>query len=164
MRGQNGMLMKLNKEVLIAGCLFAANTVFFVEALKLLPPFEHGEPGPAFYPLVLSVIMYMASIKIMLTGLKNKTKIVFNLKDFAVIRPLLMAGATGLFILVFETMGYWISTLLYTFAVAFIFEFGRKYTFGRTLTFCAVIAVAITLSGWLFFDLLFDLHLPKGVL
>lgn len=158
------MLMKLNKEVLIAGCLFAANTVFFVEALKLPRPFEHGEPGPAFYPLVLSVIMYIASIRIMLSGLKNKTGTVFNLKDFAVIRPLLMAGTTGLFILLFETMGYWISTLLYIFSAAFIFEFGRKYTLGRTLALCAAIAVAITLAGWIFFDLLFDLHLPKGVL
>ena len=154
--------MRLSKGVVTAAILFAANVVFFLEALKLPRPFEQGEPGPAFYPLILSVVLFISCTGVIFSEIREQTGFRFSLKDPKVVRPFSLICATALFIGTFEIAGYWGSTLVFTFLTAFIFEYGRKYSPAKTVGFCALIAFTITFTGWLFFDLLFDLHLPQG--
>lgn len=156
------MNLRINGETLTSGLLLAANTVYLTQIFNLPTPFEEGEPGPGFYPIVLCAVMYLAGFRILIRGLKKREGIQFSLTDPALLRPLGALGATGLFILLFTPAGYFTATLVYTFAMSLLFEWGRKHGPGKTILFAAVVAGAITVSGWLFFGLLFDLHLPQG--
>jgi hypothetical protein len=158
------MILKLNKDILMAAAFLIGTTIYLIEALKLPVPFQQGEPGPSFYPFVLTIIMYICSLRLFIVGLRKEKALTLNLKSQKVVKPALMVVATALFILTFDPLGYWIATILYTFSVALIFEWGRKFTFWKTVAFCAAVSFSITFLGWLFFDLLFDLHLPSGEL
>jgi hypothetical protein len=158
------MRFRINNESLSALLILAFNTVYLNRILTLPAPFQQGEmePGPAFYPLVLCIIMYVAGLRVLWKGLRKDEGLAVDLKNPRIFRPLGVTGATALFILLFEALGYWISNLLYTFLVGLIFEWGRKYGRKGTILFCMILALVITAAGWLFFDEFFDLHLPRG--
>lgn len=156
------MNLRLNGEILTSGLLLGINTIYLTQIFDLPTPFEEGEPGPGFYPIVLCAVMYLAAVRIFIKGLRQKGGVQFSLKDPAILRPLGAIGATGLFILLFTPAGYFISTLVYTFIMALLFEWGRKHSPAKTILFSAAAATVITVAGWLFFGQLFDLHLPQG--
>ena len=156
------MKLRINNEVLTSLLLLVANTIYLTQIFHLPVPFEEGEPGPGFYPIVLCGALYLACVRIFVRGLKKGGCVQISLKDSAVLRPLAAIGATGIFILLFKPAGYFVATLIYTFMMSLLFEWGRKYTPVKTILFSVLLAVIITSLGWVFFGLLFDLHLPKG--
>lgn len=154
--------MRISKDSLIAIALLTFNLVYMLQALKLPVPFEHGEPGPAFFPLVLSAVLFVSSLVILFKGLQLGDE--KGEEETEYLKPALVVGATAVFVVLLNYLGYWIATMFYTFSIALVFEYRRNEPILKTSAFCALISAAITVFGWLFFVKLFDLYLPKGVL
>lgn len=153
-----------NGQALFAIFLLVLSAGYCAEALTLPTPFERGEPGPAFLPLILSLVLFVAAARILvaeLRGTGDSTSEGAPAGGFS-IRPIILAAITGLFVYVFEPLGYWLATLFYTFAVAVLFEFDRSSRPLRIVAIAAAVSVGMTLVGWLFFVTLFDLFLPTG--
>lgn len=154
----------MNRQVAFALFLIVVDIGYFLDALTLPRPFAQGEPGPAFMPFLLSIVLFVACARILWKELRGQgggeedeaARIGFRPRAFA------LMAATGAFVYLFEPLGYWIATLLYTFAVALLFERERLGSFVKALPLSALMAAGITTAGWLFFVTLFDLMLPEG--
>lgn len=153
-----------NGQALFAILLLILNAGYLAEALTLPTPFERGEPGPAFLPIVLSGVLFLSAGCILLSELRGTGETADEgapAGGFST-KPILLAAITGLFVFMFEPFGYWVATFLYTFAVAALFEREQGSRPLRLVTVSGAIAVAMTVTGWLFFVTLFDLFLPTG--
>ena len=153
-----------NGQALFAVFLLVLSVGYFAEALTLPTPFARGEPGPAFLPLMLSLVLFVAAARILLAELRGAGD---RSEEGAPAgapsaKPVLLAVITGAFVYAFEPLGYWVATLLYTFAVAVLFEFERDRPPAKVLVLAAAVSAGITVIGWLFFVTLFDLFLPTG--
>ncbi|WMS42235.1 tripartite tricarboxylate transporter TctB family protein [Acuticoccus sp. MNP-M23] len=149
----------INREAIFALFLLVMNTGYFIETLKMPRPFQLGEPGPAFLPMLLSAIMFVAAGRILVGALGG-----FRTDDgerFS-IKPLILAALTLGFIALFEPAGYWIATLAYTFTVAVLFSLEDSRAPLKVAGLSAIIAICVTGVGYLFFVTLFDLYLPEG--
>jgi putative tricarboxylic transport membrane protein len=156
--------IQMNRQAITALFLLVLNTGYFVQALSLPRPFLHGEPGPAFVPFILSAILYLAAGRILymaMRGIGDITRGDEPLEASTLIKPFALVLATAGFIYAFEPLGYWLATLLYTFVVAMLFEYERSSML-RALGVAALVALGVTVLGWLFFMALFDLFLPSG--
>ena len=127
----------LNGQVIFALALTALNTVYASQVLQMDLPFASGEPGPAFLPSMLCIFIYLAVARILFT-----------------------VGLTVLFIIGFFYLGYLVSAFLYTFMIAFFFDFERRGVWLPSALLAAAIAFGVTLFGWLFFVQVFELYLP----
>ncbi len=153
-----------NGQAIFALLLLILNTGYLVQALSLPRPFLLGEPGPAFLPIVLSGILFIACGRILYAELRGTGETAGEgapAGGFSV-KPVILAVFTGIFVYLFEPFGYWLATLLYTFAVAVLFELEESGRPLRLLGVAAIVAVGMTVTGWLFFVTLFDLFLPTG--
>lgn len=158
------MTLVKNPQALFALFLLVLNAGYFAEALTLPLPFAMGEPGPAFLPLVLSVVLFIAAGQILWAELRGTGEAEAEgapVGGFAV-KPIAIAVLTAVYIVLFESIGYWLSTYLYSFAVAALFETETTSRPVRIIIVAAIIAAAATAAGWLFFVTLFDLYLPTG--
>lgn len=153
-----------NRQAVFALFLLVLNTGYLVEALSLPRPFQLGEPGPAFLPLVLAVVLYIACGRILYAELRGSGDPEGEPQPpgSSVVRPILLALATAAFIYAFEPFGYFVATPLYVFAVAALFEYESGSSPLRIAVVAAILAGAISIVGWLFFVTLFDLFLPEG--
>jgi hypothetical protein len=155
------MSIAMNRQAVFALFLLVLNTGYFIEALRLPTPFERGEPGPAFVPLLLSVILFVAAGRILIGELAARAPRAPEEEGLSW-KPFLLAGFTAGFVAGFEAGGYWVATLAYTFAVAALFELERTRRPLRILAVAAAISSGVTVLGHLFFVRLFDLYLPEG--
>jgi putative tricarboxylic transport membrane protein len=153
-----------NGQALFALFLMILSAGYFAEALTLPRPFARGEPGPAFLPLILSLVLFASAGRILISELRGTGTV----EDEGApagglsVKPILLAAITGVFVYLFEPLGYWLATLGYTFGVAVLFEYERTARPLRIVAGSAAVAVGITVVGWLFFVTLFDLFLPTG--
>lgn len=159
------MNVKMNRQALFALLLIALDAGYFFQSLSLPTPFQLGEPGPAFLPIVLSAFLFISCAAIIWQELAKTAEPDDNTGVSAGrIRPrsIALVVATAGFIFIFEPLGYWIATFIYSLIVAWLFERERDITHVRALVTSALIAAAITAAGWLFFVTLFALFLPTG--
>lgn len=151
---------KLDGDIIMAVVLLIGTTVYLVEALRMPPPILHGIVGPSFLPLGLVAIMYTASLTILVQGFKRGKKLILDWKRIR--NPIIVIGMTGIYIGILTQVGYWISTFLFSFSVALVFRYGRGSK-ARVLVFSMIIAAVMVLMGYLFFEVIFDTRLPKGM-
>lgn len=151
----------MNRQVVFALLILVLDLGYLLQALELSFPFERGEPGPAFLPLILVVLLAIGAFGVLVEELRGQSEAGEDAGGFA-LRSVALVGLTGGFIAGFEPLGYWIATALYTFAVAWLFEQERVGAV-RALFWSALIAAGVTSVGWLFFVRLFGLFLPEGL-
>lgn len=153
--------MTVNRQVIFALLVLALDAGYFIQALDLSFPFERGEPGPAFMPLILVVALAIGALGVLVEELRG-TAVDDTAEgaDFA-LRTIALIALTAGFVWAFEPLGYPIATAIYTFGVAWLFEQERVGALKALLT-SAFIAAGITVAGWLFFVQLFELFLPEG--
>ncbi len=161
------MNLKMNRQALFALFLIILDVGYFAQALTLPAPFQLGEPGPAFLPIVLAVVLFVSCVRILwleLAGTSSEDDGESQPAARISLRSILLIVVTGLFVWVFEPLGYWISTLLYTFVVASLFEYERTNSIRKSAMMAAIIATGVTVAGYLFFVTLFGLGLPEGII
>lgn len=136
--------------------LFAASWLLLCAVLAVLAwgfqaPFAYDPVGPRAYPLLLLSLMAAGSLWLIYKpGLLEQR---LNLQS--VKRALLCILALLAYALLFETLGFVISTALGTFALGLLFT-------GRLLP-CAISGVLMGVVLYSLFDLLLDVPLPLGL-
>lgn len=156
----------MNRQAMFALFLIILDVGYIVQAFNLPRPFQQGEPGPAFLPLILATILMISCVRILWLELAGtKTTADGDESDVGARvtpRSILLILGTAIFVWAFEPLGYWISTFLYTFGVAWLFEREQKKPIKSSLFITSIIAASVTTVGWLFFVTLFKLGLPTG--
>lgn len=168
------MTRLLNGQILFGFALAALNTVYASQLLQMDAPFAKGQPGPAFLPMILCAFIYFGVARVLIGEFRAGDAAVGAAGDAAgapaegsdaiphirIVGPLVAIGLTALFIAGFFYVGYAVSAAVYTFLIAFFFNYEQSGALKRSALVALVVAAAVTLFGWLFFVKLFDLYLP----
>ena len=160
------MGIRFNGQAFFALVLLVITTVYASQIFKLGVPFRKGiEPGASFLPIVLSAIMYIGALRILITELRRPGPQVAararseHIPAVGITGPLIVIALTILFTAGLHIFGYFVAAGLYTFGVAFYFNYEDQGRPLKALLFAMITATVITGFGWLFFVRLFDLSL-----
>ncbi|MEM3022146.1 MAG: tripartite tricarboxylate transporter TctB family protein [Candidatus Bathyarchaeia archaeon] len=150
--------MDFDRDILSPLILIGIATIYLTQILLLPPPFATEEPGPALYPLMIVFVIYASSFRILLKGLKGGGKLALSMKG--VMRPIAFLILSALYIPMLTSLGYFLSTALYTLTIALMFDYGRRRV-DKSLVYCSIVAVLVTIIGYILFEILFGVSLPR---
>jgi len=142
------------------------NTVYASQLLQMDKPFANGEPGPAFLPVLLCLFVYFALVRIIVVEYRAPVEQGTSrlpssvVPHMQLVGPAVAIGLTCAFIAGFFYFGYVVSSVVYTFSIAFFFNFEQNGNWKRSVLIGLLIATSATGFGWLFFVELFGLYLP----
>jgi putative tricarboxylic transport membrane protein len=143
------------------GCLiFLAAGMYGLVFSIQLPLGKWNQPGPAVFPLGLSILLCIFGISWFIRGKGEKEKKEpVGLKGFLrkIMTPAQIVGLTAAFILTFEFLGYLLGSTIYLFV---LFLWVSRYRWWSALA----LAVAFGAGSWIFFEKLLATPLPKGFL
>jgi len=137
--------------------IFVAAGVYGLVFSIQLPLGKWNQPGPAVFPLGLSILLCIFGISWFIRGKEKKEPI--GLKGFLrkFMTPAQIVGLTAAFILTFEFLGYLLGSTIYLFV---LFLWVSRYRWWSALA----LAVAFGAGSWIFFEKLLATPLPKGFL
>ena len=144
----------------VGGLIFLAVGVYGLVFSVGLPWGRWSEPGPAVFPLLLSILLLVSGIFWFIrgngTGVKEDSAINTGFyKKYKT--PLQIVGLTAICISVLEPLGYLLVSMLYLFI---LFFWVSRYTPLISLVLSAIIGI----GSWLFFGKLLATQLPQGIL
>jgi putative tricarboxylic transport membrane protein len=123
-----------------------------------LPLGNWREPGPAMFPLGLSILLCLSGVLWFIYGKrKGEERIDWGGLVRKLVTPLKIVGLTAVFILTLDRLGYLVTASLYMF---FLFLWVSRYKLGTTVG----LAIALGVGSWFFFEKLLAVQLPKGLL
>jgi hypothetical protein len=137
----------------------AAGIYGFVFSIQL-PLGRWNQPGPAVFPLGVSVLLCIFGMSWFIRGKGEREKQeTVGLEGFVrkFITPIQIVGLTAAFIFTFDSLGYLLASVLYLFV---LFLWVSRYRFWTAL----VLAIAFGAGSWLFFGKVLATSLPKGFL
>jgi putative tricarboxylic transport membrane protein len=144
-----------------------ASSVFWVilslamlEEARLLPFGTVSRPRAGFYPFILGAILAILSFIFMLKSWmrRRQSGVSGGLPDRKGWRNVLIAfAAMFLFYLLFESLGFLLTTFLMLFLL-------MKLVNPRPWFYSAWVSAIVALSAYVTFDILLRANLPKGVL
>ena len=139
---------RIHPDVVSGTALMVVAVVYGAMALRI--PGGEGEPGPGFLPLTLAVLLAAVSLGILWGGVK-KTSSEPTEATFGA-RPWLAALATVAYAALFQPVGFTLSTLAYSVAIARLFTHDRRML--------VVVPIGVTLALFSFFRLALGVRLP----
>jgi len=125
-----------------------------------LPLGRWNQPGPAVFPLSLSILLCVFGVSWFIRGKGNvEKKETVGLGEFLrkFITPIQIVVLTAAFILTFNSLGYLLASMLYLFV---LFFWVSRYRFWTALG----LAIAFGTGSWLFFGKVLTTSLPQGFL
>jgi len=131
----------------------------FVFSIQL-PLGRWNQPGPAVFPLGLSILLCIFGISWLIRGKgEREKKEAVGLRGFVreFMTPIKIVGLTAAFILTFELLGYPLASAIYLFV---LFLWVCHYRLWTAL----VLAMVFGTGSWLFFEKLLATPLPRGFL
>jgi len=137
----------------------AAGIYGFIFSIQL-PLGRWNQPGPAVFPLALSLLLCIFGVSWFIRGKGAREKQgTVSLKEFVrrFMTPIRIVGLTAAFILTFEPLGYLLGSTLYLFVLFFWVSRYRLWT-------ALALAIAFGTGSWLFFGKLLATPLPMGFL
>lgn len=138
----------------IGGLFFLFVGVWVFSLSIKLPIGKLAEPGPALFPLSLSILLSIMGILIFVSG-KGKTKIDWRMDFRKMAKPLAIILLTLAFIIFMGRLGYLVTSFLYL--------FGLFFFVCRFRLFVAVILSGILAAGsWYLFGNILGIQLPPG--
>jgi putative tricarboxylic transport membrane protein len=146
-----------------ASLLFLCSGIYGFYFSVQLPMGRWNEPGPGVFPFTLSLLLLIFGAAWFIRGKRRagandepeKAGASAFIKTLAT--PLKIVGLTALLILVFNQVGYLISSSLYLFVLLL---WVSRYR----VVFSAALAVAIGVGSWYFFAKILVVPLPQGFL
>lgn len=159
---------RVNAQAAFALMLIFLATVYVSQIPKLGMPFADGrEPGASFFPILLTIVLYVAAIRTLFEELRRTEPeaqspilISEHVPRVSVVGPVLLILLTVVFVFALPRLGYFVAAGFYTFGVALFFNYEETGRIPRAVVQSAITAAVITAFGWLFFEGLFDLSLP----
>jgi putative tricarboxylic transport membrane protein len=144
----------------VAGLIFLfIGMLFFADSLRLSWG-SWAEPGPAPFPLAVSLLLSIAGIIKIVQARKEEDRggrIEWRTFIRGFLTPLKILGTTLIFILVLERLGYLIATFLF---MLILFLWVCRYRVWIALGLSA----AIGAGSWYFFEVILKVQLPEGLL
>lgn len=142
------------------GLIFLAAGIYGLVFSIGLPFGRWNEPGPAVFPVILSVLLCISGAVWFVRGkargaAEKPASLNEALRRYATAAQIV--GLTAVFIFVLEPLGYLLTSILYLFC---LFLWVCRYK----LWLAAVFALAFGAGSWFFFEKLLTTPLPKGVL
>jgi hypothetical protein len=138
----------------IGGLFFLLIGIWVFSLSIKLPIGTLAEPGPALFPLSLSILLSITGILILVSG-KGKTKVDWRMDLRKIAKPLAISLLTLAFIIFLGQLGYLVTASLYLFSL-FLFVC-------RFRLFVAVILSGILAAGsWYLFGDILGIQLPPG--
>jgi len=140
--------------------IFLAAGIYGIVFSVGLPFGRWNEPGPAVFPLALSILLCISGVLWFIRGKRNEeTGRPAGLKEapgrYGTAAQIV--GLTGAFIFALEPLGYLLTSILYLF---FLFFWVCRYK----LWVASLFAATFGTGSWLFFGKLLTTPLPKGLL
>lgn len=143
-------------ERIFSGMLFVASLGLLAMAWGYTAPIAYDPIGPRPYPVMLLVLLAFFSAILTFRPAKFGEKIDMGLTK-PIIKNLVICTAAMLFYsILFEWLGYIISTSLMAFVVGILFE-GKKVP-------TAIASVSMAVLTFLLFEKALDVSLPMGLL
>lgn len=145
--------------VLMPLILLILTTVYLAAAFDIRSQFgDQGGVGPRTIPILASILMYISLLVVLVQELRGD---VVETNGGSLIRPALVVVATGVYIVAFRPLGYWLATALYVAALFLVFQFEIR----RPLWFAAYVAL-VSVAFYGLFGMVFGVRLPPvlGVL
>ena len=142
------------------GLIFLAAGIYGLVFSIQLPLGRWNQPGPAVFPLGLSIFLCIFGISWFIRGRREGEKQgTVSLNGFVqkFMTPIKIICLTTGFILTFEFLGYLLASTLYLFL---LFLWVSRYRWWTAL----VLAVVFGAGTWLFFEKLLATPLPNGFL
>jgi NADH:ubiquinone oxidoreductase subunit 5 (subunit L)/multisubunit Na+/H+ antiporter MnhA subunit len=139
------------------GCLFAVALYGLISSL-LMPLGQFHEPGPGFFPLCLSAILFILSGLGLITSRHPKRDLPRSEPFWGDMKtPFKIVLATGLAIVAFEPVGFLITSTCF---LVSLFLWVSRYSWWKAVAF----GIVGGLAGWFFFVRLLGVPMPGGVL
>lgn len=157
-----------NRDVLVGSILLGLAVWYGLESGNF-PEGRAGDPGPGVFPLILSVLLFLLSMWLIIASQLTRRKAepgedTADETDEAstsgyggLLRAACAAVLTIVYISLFTTLGYVISTALYAVSVSFLFR-PRRIVFPFIAAFLSVGAL------YLLFVVFLNVRLPLGLL
>lgn len=152
-----------NRDTISGGALLLLSGGYFLQSLGL--PEGRGEPGPAFFPMVLAALLAVVAVVIIGGGVVREgsaaavapdTDDAPDARDPARrFEPWIAIGATFAYAVAFIPLGFAASTLLYTLVITWVFQRGRP-------TLLILVPLISTGVIYALFRLALGARLPSG--
>ena len=143
----------MNKEH-VGGLFFLfVGICFFFLSIKL-PAGKLTQPGPAIFPLVLSLLLSIMGLLIFFS-VKGKPKIERAKDSENLAKPLAIILLTLAFIFFMGRLGYLITSFLYLFSLFFLVSRFKWF-------FSAGLSGILAAGSWYFFGKILGIFLPLG--
>ena len=150
-------------DVVSGGFLLVVAVAYGFVALRI--PRGDGEPGPGAMPLALALLLAGLSIWILAHGLRTASDPGSDEEETELVagpgaermhggRAWLAASATVAYVALFQPLGFMVSTLAYTAALAWLF--------GRSRHTLVAVSVGVTDALFVFYRLAHRVRLPHG--
>lgn len=162
----------LGGEFLVPAALSVITVIYLISAMQLGPPMKAGNMTASFFPIATAIIMLVALVCAMAHALRGKAarpaeETVVDTEssdDTPRSRQYagLSLGAIGVvvltagYLLAFDLIGYFVATFVYVLLLNGLFG-GR---FREKWLTKLVAAIAITIAGYLLFEVAFQVRLP----
>lgn len=162
----------LGGEFFVPAVLALITLVYLMSAIQLGPPMKAGNMTASFFPIATAILMLVALICAMVHALRGKAKApatesttdADSTDGESASRQYLglTLGAIGVivltagYLLAFDLIGYFVATFVYVLLLCCLFGGGFRDKWPTKL----IAAVAITLAGYLLFEVVFQVRLP----
>lgn len=146
---------KINSTSLVCVVLLIWNTIYMIEAVNMGSPIKKGQVDINFFPIIMSVIMYIITIYLLFQSFQSKEES-FQFKLVKASKPIYIILFTLVYILLLRPVGYMFSSILYIFSILLIFSTGNKNLLTKIL-YSIIIAIFI----FLLYEKIFAIRLPK---
>lgn len=146
-------------EVVLPVALLGATTVYLAAAFRISTTFSAGPVDASFMPKLIAGLMYLALLLVLRDALKRRSAAGEEAAGAAapLVAPALVVALTAVYVAVFKTAGYTLSTLPYVYLLFYVFRFEEKSQLKRI-----AYAVAITAVFYGLFAGIFDIRLPTA--
>ncbi|TCS65414.1 putative tricarboxylic transport membrane protein [Primorskyibacter sedentarius] len=145
--------MFLNRQLLFLFFTLAVSVGYFISAMSLGAPFSDGGLTPSFFPILVGGAAIMFACILILQALRERAGAGEADAPGTYIH-LWVVVAIFVYILVFRTVGYFISSGLFVFALIVLFSLFEK------LLQKAILTAVIVGLAYIMFQQLFGVRLP----
>jgi len=147
-------------ELVLPLVLLLATTIYLAASFRISTAFDSGIVNSAFTPRVVALLMYAALLFVLRDALRARPTRGQDAGEAAAgswAEPVWVVVLTAVYVVAFRPLGYVISTLLYVYALFWLFLFDEKSQLKRIL-YCLV----ITAIFYGLFTEVFHVRLPRA--
>lgn len=155
---KKNILKRINSTSLLAIILIIANSIYLIDGINTAPLIKGGKIAITFLPIIISILFYVPAIYLFITGIRERSFLSFNLLKIG--RPSAVIFSTFIYVLIFKTLGYILSSVLYVFCLMLLFE--DETGFKKKIFLNIVYSIVIVTLIYLLYQKLFGVRLPIG--